>query len=134
MKFWKKFWKRKKKTKESVEEPEVVINTSGEKLSAASVRKLRALAAGVANKALKVGENTYPEDVFLLWLEEHGAFGPDSAIVVPDDYLAAMYSLWTEGFVMHTYNDKVFATPSGKYVIKILKMKLAGDKKWKQYV
>lgn len=129
-----KFWKRKRKKVEDMEsEPQVEINTSGEKLSAASMRKIRALAAGVAKKALKVGVNTYPEDVFLLWLDEHEAYGPESAIIVPEEYLAAMYSLWTEGFVQHTYDDKVYATPSGRYVIKILKMKLSGDKKWKQY-
>jgi hypothetical protein len=129
MKFLDKFRKRKK---EPII-PEVVINTTGERLSEASVKKIRALAAGVAAKAMKVGENAYPEDVFLLWLDDHEAFGPTEAMVVPEEYLAAMYSLWTEGFVMHTYDDRVFATPSGRYVIKLLKMKLAGDKKWKQY-
>jgi len=129
-----KFWKRKRKKVEDMEsEPQVTINTSGEKLSAASMRKIRALAAGVAKKALKVGENSYPEDVFLLWLDEHEAFNHESAIVVPEEYLAAMYVLWTEGFVMHTHDDRVFATPSGRYVIRLLKMKLSGDKKWKQY-
>jgi hypothetical protein len=129
-----KFWKRERKKKEESAEPDIVINTEGEKLSAASVRKLRALAAGVAKKAMKVAEHVHPEDIFLLWLDEHKAFGPESAIVVPNEYLAAMYSLWTEGFVMHTYDDRVFATPSGRYVIKLLKMKLSGDKTWKQYI
>lgn len=123
-------WRKKKK---EPEEPEIFINSDGEKLPASSIRKIRALAAGVAKKAMKVGENVHPEDVFLLWLDEHKAFDPESAIVVPNDYLAAMYSLWTEGFVMHTYDDRVFATPSGRYVIKLLKMKLSGDKTWRQY-
>jgi len=128
-----KFFDRFRKKKKEPVEPLVVINTDGERASPESIRKIRALAAGVAAKAMKVGENVYPEDVFLLWVDEHKAIDPESAVVVPNEYRAAMYSLWTEGFVMHTHDDRVFATPSGRYVIKILKMKIAGDKKWKQY-
>ena len=92
------------------------------------------MAAGVAKKALKIDETFYPEDVFLLWLEENKAYTPDTAIIVPDEYVVAMYTLWSEGFVEHTYNDRVFLTGRGRQVLKILKMKLSGDKRWKQYI
>jgi len=125
-----RFWKRKKKEEK---EPLVIINSREEKLPESSIKRIHAIAAGVAKKAMKISETVYPEDIFLLWLDEQKALRPEQAVHVPNDYLAAMYSLWAEGFVMNVGDEKVYITPSGRYVIKILKMKVAGDKKWKQY-
>jgi hypothetical protein len=126
-------WPWHKKIEDIDEELRVVVNTQGETVSLKDVKRLQRLAAGIAKKAMQVREQVYPEDVFLLWLDSNDATDAEKAIGVPEQYVAPMYTLWTEGFVGHTYNDKVYITPRGMFVVKLLKMKLTGDKRWKKY-
>jgi hypothetical protein len=109
-----------------------VINDAGDKMSEDGVKKIQGLAASIANQAMKVGAEIYPEDEFLLYLASEKAVSPESAIAVPDGFEARMYTLWTEDFVGHV-GDKVYLTKKGRYVVEILKLKLRGDSRWKKY-
>lgn len=124
---------RKKRIKD-VEEPDIAANIIGDRVPSKISQELYKFASEVGRKAMKVAEEIYPEDIFLLWLSINDAVSPERALEVPTTYVTAMYTLWTEGFIGHTYDERVYLTPQGMRVVNILKMKLAGDKRWKKYL
>ena len=109
-----------------------VINDQGEKMTVDKIKKIQDLAAGIAKQAMKVGAKIYPEDEVLLYLLNEGAISPETAVNIPEGWIARMYTLWAEEFVGHV-GDKIFLLAKGRYVVEVLKMKLQGDSEWKKY-
>lgn len=116
----KKIFKRKEKEKDLV-----VINTVGDKVLRGDVKKINEYAKKISDALMKSVGTVYLEDIFLLFLFENLADGPSRAVHIPKDYLKAAYVLWSEGYIEHTADDRVYLTSEGVKIVNVIRRVLS---------
>jgi len=112
-------WRKKKKKKGR----KIIINENGDKMEETILRRLIRSAGEAGKAALKIAPEIYPEDELMLWLDSQGAHSLETAIRIPEEREADMYTLWIEDYVGHTYDERIYITIKGMLILDIIKEK-----------
>jgi len=111
-------WRKKKKKSRRI-----IINENGDKMEESILRRLIRGAGDAGRAALKIASEMYPEDELMLWLDSQGAHSLETAIKIPEEREANMYTLWIEDYIGHTFDDRIYITIKGMLILKVIKDK-----------
>lgn len=117
MEWWRKRKKKKKKGRK------IIINENGDKMEETILRRLIRGAGDAGRAALKIASEMYPEDELMLWLDSQGAHSLETAVRIPEEREADMYTLWIEDYVGHTHDERIYITIKGMLILGIIKEK-----------
>lgn len=112
-------WRRKKKRKGR----KIIINENGDMMEESILGHLIKGAGKAGEAALQIASEMYPEDELMLWLDSQGAHSLETAVRIPEEREADMYTLWIEDYVGHTYDERIYITIKGMLILDIIKEK-----------